>query len=205
MKKTTKVIPKITVSPESGTVGQAIAINGTGFGSREAGIKVTFDGEVRNQNIFADADGCWNTYITVPARTRGRYLIDASGALTRARDVDEVTFTLVQGISVNPTSAYVGDTIIIKGGGFAPGETGIQVSLDHVPVPTPTITADNRAGQKFFGAYGATKAAAEAIVRSFAAEAERIGPTWAWKPCDFAAALPSYRIATGMKWYWMSG
>jgi len=140
--KSFKVIPKITVSPESGTVGQAIAINGTGFGSREAGIKVTFDGEVRNQNIFADADGCWNTYITVPARTRGRYLIDASGALTRARDVDEVTFTLVQGISVDPTSAYVGDTIIIKGGGFAPGETGIQVSLDNVPVPTPTITAD---------------------------------------------------------------
>jgi NAD(P)-dependent dehydrogenase (short-subunit alcohol dehydrogenase family) len=36
--------------------------------------------------------------------------------------------------------------------------------------------ADNRGGQKLFGAYGATKAAAEAIVRSWAGEAERIGP-----------------------------
>jgi NAD(P)-dependent dehydrogenase (short-subunit alcohol dehydrogenase family) len=36
--------------------------------------------------------------------------------------------------------------------------------------------ADNRAGQPFFAAYGATKAAAEALVRSWAAETARIGP-----------------------------
>jgi NAD(P)-dependent dehydrogenase (short-subunit alcohol dehydrogenase family) len=36
--------------------------------------------------------------------------------------------------------------------------------------------ADARAGQTFFGTYGATKSAAEAFVRSWAAEAERIGP-----------------------------
>lgn len=36
--------------------------------------------------------------------------------------------------------------------------------------------ADNRAGQPFFGAYGATKAGAEALVRSWAAETERLGP-----------------------------
>jgi NAD(P)-dependent dehydrogenase (short-subunit alcohol dehydrogenase family) len=36
--------------------------------------------------------------------------------------------------------------------------------------------ADARAGQPFFGAYGASKAAAEALVRSFAAESEKIGP-----------------------------
>jgi NAD(P)-dependent dehydrogenase (short-subunit alcohol dehydrogenase family) len=35
---------------------------------------------------------------------------------------------------------------------------------------------DDRAGQPFFGAYGATKAAAEALVRSWAAESIRIGP-----------------------------
>lgn len=35
---------------------------------------------------------------------------------------------------------------------------------------------DGRAGQPFFGAYGATKAAAEALVRSWASECARIGP-----------------------------
>ena len=37
-------------------------------------------------------------------------------------------------------------------------------------------TADSRAGQPFYGAYGATKAAAEALVRSWAAETARLGP-----------------------------
>jgi NAD(P)-dependent dehydrogenase (short-subunit alcohol dehydrogenase family) len=36
--------------------------------------------------------------------------------------------------------------------------------------------ADERAGQAFYGAYGATKAAAEALVRSWAAETVRLGP-----------------------------
>lgn len=36
--------------------------------------------------------------------------------------------------------------------------------------------SDARAGAPFFGAYGATKAAAEALVRSWAAESARIGP-----------------------------
>jgi NAD(P)-dependent dehydrogenase (short-subunit alcohol dehydrogenase family) len=36
--------------------------------------------------------------------------------------------------------------------------------------------ADTRAGQPFYGAYGASKAAGEALVRSWAAETQRIGP-----------------------------
>ena len=36
--------------------------------------------------------------------------------------------------------------------------------------------ADARAGQKFFGAYGATKAAQMALVRSWAAETVKVGP-----------------------------
>ena len=41
---------------------------------------------------------------------------------------------LVTGISVEPISAYVGDTITVAGGGFAPGETGIQVYFDGMVV-----------------------------------------------------------------------
>ena len=37
-------------------------------------------------------------------------------------------------------------------------------------------TADSRAGQPHYGAYGASKAAAEALVRSWAAETVRLGP-----------------------------
>jgi hypothetical protein len=137
-----EVIPKITVTPDSGTVGKVIKVDGTGFASKEVGVKITFDGEVRRENSPVDVDGSWTDYITVPIRTCGRYLIDASGTSTRARDVDDVTFTLVPGISVEPTSAYVGDTITIRGGGFAPEETGIQVYFEGVVVTTAAITAD---------------------------------------------------------------
>jgi hypothetical protein len=136
-----KVIPKITVTPDSGIVGQAILVDGTGFASDEEGIKVTFDGETRKENIFADVDGSWSTSITVPIRTCSRYVIDASGMSTRARDVEDVMFTVVAGIVVTPDMAYVGEEIAVTGGGFAPGENGIKVYFDGTPV-TAAFTAD---------------------------------------------------------------
>jgi hypothetical protein len=137
-----KVTPKITVTPSSGTVGQKINVAGTGFASKEDDIEITFDGEVRKENIFADVDGSWTASIAVPIRTCGRYIIDASGSATRARNVPDITFTLVAGISVEPISAYVGDTITVAGGGFAPEETGIQIYFDGLVVPSTTIIAD---------------------------------------------------------------
>lgn len=49
---------------------------------------------------------------------------------------------------------------------------------------------DARAGAAFFGAYGASKAAAEALVRSWTAEAERIGPkVTLFQPAPMPTAL----------------
>ena len=131
-----KVIPEITVTPDSGTVGQKINIEGTGFASEEEDIEVTFDGEARKENITADEDGSWSASITVPIRTCGRYDIAASGETTRARNVDPVKFTVIAGISVTPALAYVGDEITVIGGGFAPGEEGVKVTFDGTVVAT---------------------------------------------------------------------
>jgi hypothetical protein len=131
-----EVTPKISATPSSGTVGQTIKVDGTGFASEEEDIEVTFDGEVRKERIPADADGSWTTTITVPVRTCARYEIDASGSTTRARDVPDVTFTLVAGIAVTPGLAYVDDTITVTGGGFASGENGVKVTFDGMVVAT---------------------------------------------------------------------
>jgi len=130
-----KVTPKIT-APSSGTVGQTIKVEGTGFASEEEDIEVTFDGEVRGENIHADVDGSWTANIIVPIRTCDRYDIGASGQTTRARDVDPVEFTVVAGISVTPALAYVGDEINVTGGGFAPGEDGVKVTFGGTVVAT---------------------------------------------------------------------
>jgi NAD(P)-dependent dehydrogenase (short-subunit alcohol dehydrogenase family) len=49
---------------------------------------------------------------------------------------------------------------------------------------------DERAGQPFFGAYGASKAAAEAFVRSWAEETRKIPPTVSlFSPAPMPTAL----------------
>jgi hypothetical protein len=140
--KSFKVTPKITVTPSSGTVGQAIKVDGAGFASNESGIKITFNGEVVKGNILALADGSWSTIIAVPPLQSGSYSIDAFGQSTRARDVPDVPFNVGPGILIEPISAYVSDTITVAGGGFAPLETGIKVYFDGLVVSTTTITAD---------------------------------------------------------------
>ena len=134
-----EVTPKITVTPSSGTVGQTVKVDGTGFASEEEDIEVTFDEEVVKKSVYADGDGSWSAVIAVPPLQSGRYIIDASGTSTRARDVPDVSFTVSAGILVEPSPAYVGDTITVAGGGFAPGETGIKVTFDGTVVATGII------------------------------------------------------------------
>jgi len=137
-----RVTPKIT-APSSGRVGQTIEVKGTGFASEEEDIEVTFDGEGVKPSTYPNVDenGSWSAVIAVPPLQSGSYVIDASGALTRARDVPDVEFTVSPGISVEPGSAYVGDTITVSGGGFEPEETGIKVSFGSTVVATG-ITAE---------------------------------------------------------------
>lgn len=52
----------------------------------------------------------------------------------------------------------------------------VQPLLAAAPSGRFVHVTDERAGQAFFGAYGATKAAAEALARSWAAETVRVGP-----------------------------
>jgi hypothetical protein len=146
-----KVTPKISVTPSSGTVRQTVAVNGSGFAKDEDGIKITFDGKVVKEDIYAGADGSWGAVIAVPAVQNDRYAIDASGTSTRARYVPDVEFIVVPGIWIEPISAYIGDTINVTGGGFALGETGIRIYLDGMDV-TPATIAANMAGcwESFF-------------------------------------------------------
>jgi len=146
-----EVIPKITVIDDdpddgiySGQVGQTIEVEGTGFASDEEDIEITFDGEPVETNIpvVADDNGSWEATIVTPSLQRGTYIIDAFGESTRARDVDDIEFILGAGILVEPSSAYVGDTISVIGGGFKAGETGITVTFKGRSVATG-ISADS--------------------------------------------------------------
>jgi len=144
VRKYFEVAPQITVTPDSGKVGQTIQVEGTGFASEEEDIEITFDGEPveTNMPLVADENGSWQASIVTPPLQRGTYIIDASGESTRARDVDDIEFILGAGILVKPGSAYVGDTITVTGGGFRAGETGIKVTFEGKS-EAAGITADS--------------------------------------------------------------
>jgi len=147
-----EVTPQITVNTDSGTVGQTIEVSGTGFASEEEDIEITFDGEVvqTNSPIVADDNGSWEAMIRVPPLQRGTYTIDASGESTRARDVPDIEFILGAGVWVEPGLAYVGDTITITGGGFAPEETGVEVTFDGTVVATSIPVDTNGSWESSF-------------------------------------------------------
>ena len=144
-----EVIPQITITDDdpddgiySGTVGQTIEVEGTGFQSEEEDIEVTFDEEeVQTYILPADDNGSWSAAIVIPTCQHGEHIIGASGKETSASDVDPVKFIVVAGILVEPDFACVGTPITVKGGGFAAGETGIKVTFDGT-VKDSDITAE---------------------------------------------------------------
>jgi hypothetical protein len=193
--KNFEVTPEIT-APGSGKVGQTIQVSGTGFGSEENNIKVIFrrqgttSDSVAKDGITADDKGSWQADVVVPSVQGGGYLIDASGPLTKAGDVSEVSFTLGGGVVVTPTSAQVGDTITVTGAGFASGETGIRVTFDGQVQATVTARVNGTWESSFdlpVSTYGShtivgsgdvTKDAAAAAVSTLA-KIETISPSQA--------------------------
>ena len=179
MGKYFEVTPEIT-APGSGTVGQTIQVKGTGFAGEEQGIKVIFRRQgttvdvVAKDNIPADEDGSWEATVVVPAVQGGTYAIDASGAVTKAGDVPDVSFALGAGILVEPSQAYVGDRITVTGGGFASGETGIRITIDGQVAATLTARTNGTWESSFVlppSAYGSHTVSASGDVTKNAATA----------------------------------
>lgn len=177
--KNFEVTPEIA-GPGSGRVGQTIQVSGTGFGSEENNIKVIFrrqgttSDSVAKDGITADDKGSWQADVVVPSVQGGGYLIDASGPLTKAADVPEVSFTLGARVVVEPTSAQVGDTITVSGDGFASGETGIRVTFDGQVQATVTARTNGNWESSFdlpVSAYGSHTISASGDVTSGASTA----------------------------------
>jgi len=177
--KNFEVTPEIA-APGSGRVGQTIQVSGTGFGNEENNIKVIFRRQgttadvVAKDGITADDKGSWQADVVVPSVQGGGYLIDASGPLTKAADVPEVSFTLGARVVVEPASAQVGDTITVSGDGFASGETGIRVTFDGQVQATVTARTNGNWESSFdlpVSAYGSHTISASGDVTSGASTA----------------------------------
>ncbi len=141
------VTPQINISPTSGWVGTVISIAGTGFGSGETNIKVTYDGLATKTGITSDATGSWQSSFSIPTSAKGSHKIDAYGATTTEADVAEVTFTVSPGIKLELASGHlggnihIGDSLWVSGVGFEVNEAEIKITFDGTMIASG-ITAD---------------------------------------------------------------
>jgi len=124
--------PAITVSPTSCGVGCAITVKGSGFDEDETSIKVLLDDTKIKTGITADSNGSWSVTFNVPSTYSGTHSINASGSSTDTSDIDDLSFTVVSGISVDKTSVYVGDVVAVTGTGFGESESSIYVTFDGI-------------------------------------------------------------------------
>ena len=143
------VKPKITLNPKSGSAGDTVTVNGTGFEKAEANINIKYDDEVVEQIEAAETDelGSWSATFKVPPSVKGSYAVDAEGKYTKYTEVDDVTFTVAPGVKLTPATSstspgYVGQTITVTGGGFDPG-ISITIVYGNQTASATTTTEGN--------------------------------------------------------------
>ncbi|MBI2869823.1 MAG: IPT/TIG domain-containing protein [Chloroflexi bacterium] len=137
------ISPSIAVNQATGAPGTPVTVTGAGFAANEAGITVTFDGSTVASNIRASALGSWTASFVVPVSASGPHTVHASGPSTLAAAIPGVAFNVSPGITLNQPSGSPGESISIAGSGFTPGETGISITYDGIPVASG-ITANSQ-------------------------------------------------------------
>ena len=140
------VSPGIKIEPASGYLGGAIYVNdslyvsGVGFDANETGIKVTYDGSLVVSNITADTKGSWSGILSVPSSSKGEHIIDASGEVTKASDIQDSIVIVSPKVELNPsTSVAIGTDVTIHGTGFAPNQV-TTISYDGAKIASNSAT-----------------------------------------------------------------
>ena len=95
----------------------------------------------RKKNITADSNGSWEVSFKIPPSSRGSHKFDAEGDDSSFSDVEDASFEITPGISIDKSSGSAGDTITVKGSGFQDDERRIKVLFDSMVV-AENIRAD---------------------------------------------------------------
>ncbi|MBI2848466.1 MAG: hypothetical protein HYX83_04755, partial [Chloroflexi bacterium] len=139
---TIAIVPAISTSRTAGAAESSITVSGVGFAAGETGITVTYDGKAMASGITADSLGRWSVTLTVPASPSGTHSIGASGSITQTAVMNEAGFDIAPRISVDPASGNAGDTIQIRGSGFAMGSP-LRLGYDDRELPGDGMTTDD--------------------------------------------------------------
>jgi len=139
------VEPEITISPTSGSIGDTLTVNGTGFGGRK-GITIYFNNVIvtlTSGTASTDSDGSFsNLKFDVPITVSGTCYVKATDT---ARNTDTEVFTITCNATINPITGNVGTVITVTGDGFIPGGTATikyYITTTDTEVTTTNILTD---------------------------------------------------------------
>jgi len=176
-------------------------VEGHGFAEDEEDIELMYylngnDYETVADDIEADEDGWWEVSFQIPSSARGDHYIDAQGADSELRDVEDATFEVMPEISLDNSSGSVGDNIMMTGSGFAADERDITILFEGEAVFTEIRTDDKGYWEENFvvpemptGTYSVTAEGEYTPEEDISALSFEIGP---------GLVLPPYEGHVGM-------
>jgi hypothetical protein len=132
--------PGLAISPQKGLVGTNVTVTGQGFAKNEEDIKLMYylndNYEIIRKSIGANATGSWEINFLIPPSTKGEHRLDAQGAVSQFYEVQDATFTVTTGISLDKSSGSVGESMTMTGSRFVAYDKNIQILFDGQPVVT---------------------------------------------------------------------
>ena len=126
----------LTIAPTTGTPGDEVTVNGTGFKSNRP-ITINLHGDVVSSTSpepRSNDKGSFSHVFAVPLRPNGTYEIEASDGTNQAR----TNFTIVSGVSITPTTGTAGTKLTVTGSGFSG-----QVTVKYDDEVVATTIADS--------------------------------------------------------------
>jgi hypothetical protein len=127
------VKPGLTVDPEDGLVGSNVTVEGHGFTKNERKIELRYylDGTAQTvaSNFSSDADGSWEKIFQIPSSAQGSHKIDAQGDDSSLAAVQDVTFEVIPGITLDKSSGSPGENITMMGSGFHANDRYIKILI----------------------------------------------------------------------------
>lgn len=138
-----EVSPKLSVTPDSAGVGDAVTVSGKGFGGGET-IVLTLDGVAIVSTpavVTASATGSFTATLALPQLSGGSHAVKGSDAAASA----QASVKVAPKVTFGSGTLKVGDKTSAAGGGFPAGAT-IAVTADGMMVATKPapLLADSR-------------------------------------------------------------
>jgi len=135
-----KIKPEISLEYSKGPPSNSVSILGAGFGGKEQGILLAYDGSTVVSGISADDQGSFQSSFLIPPSGAGPHLIQAKSPISVASDNPRQTFTVFPSLNLSETSGSIDLPLLVVGQGFEPGST---VTLTYDNLTKATVTADD--------------------------------------------------------------